>query len=137
MSFITPIAPQSNPPINPQYFFPRRQVITAISMGLTTVVTTLDDMNYPVGQEVRLIIPAFNGAQGLNEQTGFVITSPAPNQVILTIDSQMIEPFTPVTGFISPQIIPIGDVNNGVVNSNGRTSNGTFIPGSFINISPA
>lgn len=137
MSFITPVAPQSNPPINPQYFFPRRQVITAISMGLTTLVTTEEDMNYAVGQEVRLIIPAFNGARELNEQTGFVILSPAPNQVILTIDSQRVSPFTPVAGYISPQIIPIGDINNGVVNSNGVSPAGTFIPGSFINISPA
>lgn len=35
-----------------------------------------------------------------------------------------------------PQIIAVGDINSGVVNANGRSQNGTYIPGAFINISP-
>ncbi len=35
-----------------------------------------------------------------------------------------------------PQILAIGDINSGVVNTSGRTNNITYIPGSFINISP-
>jgi len=34
------------------------------------------------------------------------------------------------------QILAIGDVNQGAINSLGRRNNGTFIPGSFIDISP-
>lgn len=134
--FPGPIAPESNPPINPQFFIPSVFVISAISLGETTIVTATDDMNYVIGQIVRLIIPSFCGAQELNEKEGIVIAIPASDQVELNIFSEGFTPFSAVAGNIPPQIVPVGDINSGVVNAQGRTNNGTFIPGSFINISP-
>ncbi len=209
MAIVGPIAPESNPPINPQYYEPRRWVISALTRGQTTMVTTTADLDFVVGQEVRLIIPPQNGSRQLNEQKGFVLSLPTSNQCVVGINSaQNVDPFissfatitgatqanpcvltanngfavldrvaisdvegmtqlngnvytitaaTPTsitinvnsTAFTAysaggvatlattlPQILPIGDVNTGQINSTGRSNVGTFIPGSFINISP-
>jgi hypothetical protein len=136
--FIGPIAPERNPPINPQYFVPRAFFISALTLGPTTTVTTSVNHNYVIGQEVRLLIPETFGSYQLNEQHGLVVLIPAPNQVVVTIDSRLANTFvpTPAYGPTLPQIIAIGDQNSGPINASGRSPTGTFIPGSFINISP-
>lgn len=131
-----PIPAYSNVPIKPQFYQPTIFFILAISRGINTTVTTTADHNYVIGQEIRLLIPASFGAWQLNGQTGFVLSIPSPDQVIVNINSKNSNAFI---GHLAPtqaQIIAIGDVNTGVQNSNGRSSTGTFIPGSFINISP-
>lgn len=137
--FPGPIAPQNNPPINPQYYQPSQFFISAISLGVTTTITTSVNNNYAVGQVVRLLIPPTYGTYQLNEQTAQVINIPAANQVTLNINSKGYNAFipSPAYGPTKPQIIAIGDVNSGVINASGRSSTGTFIPGSFIDISPA
>ncbi len=137
-----PIPPYSNPPIEPQFFQPGVFIITAISLGQTTTVTTSVNHNYVLGQEVRLLLPSKYGASGLNEQTGLVISIPAANQVTLNINSSGIDPFIASPTFLPfqsktpPQITAIGDVNSGIISSTGRTIPTTNIPGAFINISP-
>ena len=134
-----PIPPYSNPPIEPQFYKPSQFVITAISLGITTMITTSVNNNYVVGQEIRLLIPPYSGARGLNGETGFVIAIPSPNQVTLDIDSIGVDPFIFINlsnKFRTPaQIIAIGDENSGAINLS-RSNQTTFIPGSFINISP-
>ena len=93
-------------------------------------------MNYVVGQLVRLIIPPSFGSRQLNETQGYVISIPSGNQVILNINSMNVDLFISSTATTLPQILAIGDINTGAVNSNGRSNNFTYIPGSFINISP-
>lgn len=140
MGFLSgPQPAQNNPPINPQYYEPSRFVISAITRGSTTTVTTSEDNNYVVGQEVRLVIPKFYGIYQINEQTGIVISQPTSTQLVINIDSRTYDAFisVPVSDAQSPQILAIGDVNSGVINSSGRVNIGTFIPGSFIDISPA
>jgi hypothetical protein len=133
-----PIAPESNPPINPQYYLPSTFNIAGISNGLTTLVTTTVNHNYLVGQEVRFLISQLYGERQLNEQTGFVVNIPAANQVIVGIDSTFFDVFVanPTSGTTQPQIVAVGDVNTGTINSQGRKSTGTYIPGAFIDISP-
>lgn len=133
-----PIAPENNPPINPQYYQPSVFFITAISLGTTTIITTSVDHNYVIGQNVRLLIPPTYGSYQLSEQTGYVINIPAADQVTLNIYSVGVNAFiaSPTYGSTKPQIIAIGDANSGPINANGRSSTGTFIQGSFINISP-
>jgi hypothetical protein len=106
-------------------------------LGQTTTVTTTVNHNYVIGQLVRLIVPFRFGTRQLNEQEGYVITIPAPNQVVLNISSVGFDPFVPSNATTQPQIMAVGDINSGVQNATGRTNTGTFIPGSFINISPA
>lgn len=140
--FPGPIAPESNPPINPQYFQPSDFYISALTLGATTTVTTSVDHNYVIGQNVRLLIPSTYGASGLSGQQGLVISIPAADQVVVTINSQGISPFvaSPLYGPTPPQIIAIGDQNSGEISLNGRTTDssitGPTIPGTFINISP-
>lgn len=138
-----PIPPYSNVPIEPQFYQPRRFVISAISLGTTTTVTTTQDMDYVIGQLVRLIIPPTFGTRQLNEQQGYVIAIPADNQVTLDINSQGFDSFVNSSATTKAQILAIGDINSGYQSSTGRsipTVNGNTqisIPGSFINISPA
>jgi hypothetical protein len=137
---VGPIAPFSNPPIEPQWFKPWRFVITAIALGQTTTVTmtipSITFLNYVVGQEVRLIIPPTNGSRQLNQVTGIVIGITPPNQVTLNINSLNCDPFVTSTARNQPQIVAIGDNNFGQVVSTGRNVGVPQVPGTFINISP-
>ncbi len=134
--FPGPVAPYNNVPINPQYFEPSQFFISAISLGQTTTVTTTVNHNYIVGQLVRLIIPSFNGTIQLNEQSGYVIGIPNPNQVTLNINSSSYSLFQTSTYPTQPQIVAVGNINSGFINASGNVNVGTFIPGAFINISP-
>jgi hypothetical protein len=58
-----PIAPQNNPPINPQFYQPSIFDIASITNGETTLVTTTVAQNYVIGQLVRLLIPQIYGAR--------------------------------------------------------------------------
>jgi hypothetical protein len=138
MSVISfPIPPYSNLPINAEYYLPNFFFISEVTLGITTTVTTTEDVNFVIGQLVRLIIPTTFGCRQLNGVEGYVISIPAPNQVILSIDSSVnVDPFVSSAATTRPQILAVGDVNNGAINNSGRNNNITFIPGSFINISP-
>lgn len=131
-----PIAPFSNPPIEPQFYSPSRLNITAIVLGINTEVTTSINHEYVIGQEIRLIIPYGCGCTQLDEQIGLVISIPSLNQVIVNINSTLANQFTITPYRNLPQIIPIGDMNTGAINPFGRSFTYKHIPGSFINISP-
>jgi ABC-type Fe3+-hydroxamate transport system substrate-binding protein len=133
-----PIPPYSNVPIQAQYYNPNSFFIENVTLGTSTTVTTTEDVNFVIGQLVRLVIPIQFGCRQLNEQTGFVTSIPAANQVIVSINSsQNVDPFESSSVPTQPQIVPVGDVNTGATNSQGRMNAGTFIPGSFINVSPS
>lgn len=135
--FPGPIPPYTNPPINPQYYQPSRFNISAVTLGATTTITTTEDMNYVIGQLVRLIIPPTFGCRALNEKTGYVISIPSSNQVVLGIYSVGFDPYISSPAPTRAQILAIGDTNSGQINENGRVNLKSNIPGSFINISPA
>lgn len=132
-----PIAPENNPPINPQYYLPGVFNIAAITNGPSTLVTTTVNHNYVIGQEVRFLISQLYQERQLNEQSGIVTAIPNPNQIVVNIDSSLFDTFVPNTtsGSTQPQVVAIGDVNSGPINI-GRSGNTTFIAGSFIDISP-
>jgi hypothetical protein len=135
--FVGPTPPYNNPPTEPQYFLPSAFVISGVTLGQTTIVTTTENVNYVIGQLARLLIPFSFGCTQLNEVTGYVLSIPNPNQVQLAIDSSRnVDPYVASNAKTQAQIVPVGDINTGIVNPNGRTMQTTFIPGSFINISP-
>ena len=137
-----PIPLYANLPIEPQFYQPNYFIISAISTGTYTTITTTANMNYVIGQQVRLLLPVKYGATQLNNQQGYVISIPSANQVVVTINSNSIDPFIASPTFIPgdstqlPQILAIGDINLGLTNASGNLNTGTFVPGSFINISP-
>lgn len=138
-----PIAPETNPRIEPLWFLPSNYTISSISRGASTTVTIQgstsapSSTNFVVGQQVRFTIPAPHGIQQLNGQTGYVTSIPSSNQVVVNINSVGYSPFvaSPHYGRTPAQIAAIGDVNSGPINS-GRSGNQTFISGSFLNVSP-
>lgn len=131
-----PIPPYNNPPIEPQFFQPSQFFITAMTLGLNTTVTTAVNNNYVIGQLCRLLIPFGYGCMALNQQTGYVIAIPAPNQVTLNINSNGVNAFVNASFRNKPQIVAVGDINTGAINANGPFHYSTLIPGSFENISP-
>jgi hypothetical protein len=136
--FPGPIAPENNPPINPQFYQPSVFIITAVSLGSTTTITTSVDHNYVIGQLIRLLIPFTYGCFQLNGQQGYVIQIPSSDEVVVNINSTQANAFipSPSYGLTPPQIIAIGDINSGQIGSNGNVKINTYIPGSFIDISP-
>jgi len=130
------VAPYSNVAINPEYYQPSQFFILNIALGQSTTITTTVNHNYVIGQLCRLLIPRVNGTRQLNEQTGYVISIPNPNQVILEIDSSFYDVFVTSTQPTQPQILAIGDINLGNINASGNLNTSTTIPGSYQNISP-
>ncbi len=131
-----PIPAYSNVPINAEFYQPNQFFISTIANGTTTTVTTTANQNFVVGQLVRFIIPPSFGIRQLNEQQGYVIQINSSTQFVVQIDSSMMDTFKTSSATTQPQVIPIGDIANGQLNSSGRSNTGTYIPGSFINISP-
>lgn len=132
-----PIPPYANVPIAPQNYQPSRFTVSNVSLGRTTTVTATTTLNYVIGQLVRLLIPSQFGCTQLNNATGYVVSLPASNQVEVAINSSKnVNAFTASSAANQPQIIAVGNINSGQINQNGRISNITYIPGSFINISP-
>lgn len=131
-----PIPPYNNPNIEPQNFKPSRFVISDLTLGNTTLITTTVNLNYVIGQECRLIIPPGYGCRQLNGIIGLVDSIPNPNQVVLLINSIGGDPFISANLRQLPQILAIGDINTGATNRHGRHHLETTIPGAFKNISP-
>lgn len=117
-------------------------MISGITRGRQTTVTTTLDMDYVIGQLIRFIIPPSFGIRQLNERQGYVIDIPASNQVKVDIDSIGMDAYVSSSATTKAQILAIGDINSGYTSTTGRsipTVNGNTqitTPGAFINISP-
>lgn len=132
-----PIPPYSNVAIEADFYQPSRFVISNVTLGQTTVVTTSVDHNYVIGQEIRLLIPAQFGCYQLNGLLGYVLSLPGLNQVEVSINSSRnVNAYIAATSTQSPQIIAIGDVNEGYLSTTGPIIPNPGIPGAFLNISP-
>jgi hypothetical protein len=134
-----PIPAYQNLPPEPQFYNPSQFIISNITLGQTTTVTTTINHNYVIGQLIRLLIPSYFGCYQLNEVLGNVISIPNPNQVVVTIDSSRnVDPYiaSSKTYPSVAQIVAVGDYNYGQIVPTGRIQNNINIPGSFINVSP-
>lgn len=147
----------------PSLYAPGDTVITAITRGATTVVTTAAPHNFVVGQEVAFRIPSVWGTTQLNSLPdvvvpgspiyGFVTVVNSSVQVTVNINSTGYtafnpnQPFASVPGLKLPQMVAVGDANSGsllsgyaspsVYNGTGTgavsTINGPAIAGAYIN----
>jgi len=135
-AIVGPIPPYQNLPIEPQNYNPSRFTISSLILGKTTIVTATEDMNYVVGQLTRLIIPPSFGCRQINESLSYVISLPSSDSVELDLDtSTNVSQFIASSSPTPAQILPVGDVNMGIISSTGRNIPTTNIPGSFINVS--
>lgn len=141
--FIGPIAGENNPDIEPSWFGPSSFPITAITLGSTTLVTLSAifgvDPNYVIGQQVRFVIPREFGIRKLNERSALVLSIPSTYVVEVNINTSLdYDPFipSPPHSTTPPSMAAIGDINTGIITPVGRDTLTTYIPGSFINISP-
>ena len=132
-----PISIYQNVPIEAGFYQPSRFVISDVDLGQTTIVTTTEDVNYVVGQLVRLIIPPSFGCRQLNEKQGYVLALPSSDEVEISIDSSLnVDPYIASSATTKAQILAVGNINSGIISSTGTVMSSTNIPGSFINISP-
>lgn len=113
----------------PYIYFPGVSVISSITLGKTTTITTTDAHNLRIGQEVAFRIPQQWGTTELNSLPnylipgspiyGYVIDDTNYNTVVVNIDSSSYTPFTvsqsvaSTVGLSYPQIVAVGDVNTG------------------------
>ncbi len=143
-----PIPAYSNVPIEPQFYQPSRFVISAITRGQTTLITTSVDHNYVVGQAVRLLIPQLFGSFQLNEAQGLVLSIPSSTQVVVNIDSSFVDAFiaspytatiTNITQFITPTVTATNAFLRGnsiVFSGVGGMTQINGLVGSIVTVSP-
>lgn len=138
-----PIPAYANVPIHAEYYQPSQFFISSVTLGTSTIVTATENLNYVIGQLVRLIIPPSFGCRQLNGAQGYVLSIPSANQVLLSIDSSKnVDQFKSSSATTQPQILAIGDVNTGYASTTGPSipdingNNQITIQGAFINISP-
>lgn len=145
----------------PFLYAPGVSVITAVSTGTTTTVTTTAPHNLVVGQEVAFRIPSNYGIIELNSLPntalpgspiyGYVTSVGSSTQVTVNINSTSYTAYSnnvavaSVPGLSFPQMLAVGDVNTGGVAYSGgalypspvvngsSTINGPAISGSFVN----
>lgn len=124
-----PIPAYANVDIHAEYYRPSRFVISGITRGLTTVITTSVDHNYVIGQLVRLLIPVLYGAQQFNEVEAMVISIPSTTQVTLNLNSSLFDAF--VASPILATITNVTQASPGVITANNsyKTGNIVFITG--------
>lgn len=127
----------------PALYAPGQSVITAVSTGTTTTVSTTSNHNLVVGQEVAFRIPSTWGITELNSLPntsipgspvyGYVTSVSSNTQFVCNIDSSSYTAYdsnqtvASVPGLSFPQVIAVGDVNSG----------GTAYSGSALYPSPA
>jgi hypothetical protein len=130
------VPPFNNPSIQAQFYQPSQFVISAITLGTSTTITTTLPHNFVVGNLVRILIPSSFGTYQLNERKGYVLSIPSTTSVVIGINSTSYDAYVSSTATTVAQIIAIGDINSGAINATGLSNMGTSVPGSFINISP-
>jgi hypothetical protein len=102
----------------------------------TLTIPSITNLSYVIGQQVRIIIPETFGCRQLNGQTGYVLTV-SSNQISVSINSSVgVDPYIASPATTPAQVLAIGDVNSGQINSNGVNSPLVTVPGAFINVSP-
>lgn len=117
-------------------FYPYLCQIESISQGTVTTVTTAIDHAFVIGGEVTFVVPQAYGMRQISGLTGYILFIPAPDQIVVNIDSTYFNPFilpvVPPTWVLDPAlVIPVGDQNTGTVSPGGQTPYPNQPPGSF------
>ena len=92
-------------------FQPARRLISSITKGATTEITTTFDHDYVTGTVVRINIPKDYGMYQLDNFTG-EITVTGTDTFTIKLDSNKFDDFVspiPTSGDICAEVIPIGE----------------------------
>jgi hypothetical protein len=107
MTIVTsPFPPYQNPPIQSDFYVPNFFIISALTLGETTTVTTSVDHNFVVGQIIRFIVPLRYRTRELNEKQAIVFSIPSATQLVCYMQSYDFTPF-----FASPYVASITNIS--------------------------
>lgn len=117
-------------------FAPTIQTITAITQAVTAVVTTSDDHNFSVGNQVQFFIPENYGMRQLNGLKGYIL-SVTTDTLTVDINTTLFNAFvvpTPPDPAIVYQIAEVaacGDANTGYQAAGNVQPEYLTIPGAY------
>lgn len=124
-----------NPTCQPENFQPSNFTVYQIDRAREATITTLNNNNFVVGQQVRLNIPRPYGMQQINGQGPLVTSIISPVQFTINLDTRTYDAFVQFPtypGKTPPQVNAIGDQN---LTNSSPLNNGETIEGAFMNIS--
>jgi hypothetical protein len=101
-------------------FYPRRRIITGISLAASAVIQLSVLHTFTVGQMVRIIVPAEFGMPEINNKLGMITAvastlGTGTNSITVNIDSTAFTAFAFPTSAIAaagitfPQVVPVGE----------------------------
>lgn len=122
-------------------YSPSNQVIFDVTNNFPALVTTIEDHDYVIGNQISFLIPPQWGIRQLNGLKGYVVSIPELNQFEINIDTRLFDSFfTPIVPeFVvidQPQALGIGDENFGPLSPGGVPVLPTTIQGAYINQKP-
>jgi hypothetical protein len=120
----------------PQIYIPYVCNIESVAQqDKLTLITTEIDHTFVVGSLVKFQVPPQYGMRELSDLKAYVISVPAPDQVLLNLNTTGFTPFSipivdPLIVLDPAQIIPAGDANSGTLAPGGVLESLT-IPGAY------
>lgn len=122
-------------------YTPALHELEDVSQSNPALVTTTDDHDYVVNQQVQFFIPPQWGMRQLNQLKGYVLTIPNPDEFTVTIDTSQFDAFitpTPPSFVVidTAAVVGIGDANYGQSSPGGVVPLPQTIPGAYQNHRP-
>lgn len=113
-----------------------------VSRSNPALVTTTEDHEYVINQQVQFFIPKQWGMRQLNLVKGYVLTIPNPDEFTVNINTTNFDAFTiPTTpDFVvidDATVVGIGDANYGQSSPGGVVPLPQTIPGAYQNHRPS
>ncbi len=112
-----------------------------VSQSNPALVTTSEEHNYVINQQVQFFIPPQWGMRQLNKLKGYILSIPSENEFVVNINTSQFDAFViptpPAFVVIDPaQVAGIGDANTGTVAPGGILPLPQTIPGAYQNHVP-
>ena len=116
--------------LNPDIYLPQAVVVSGVTVGATTTISTAMQHNIQVGQEVAIRVPSVWGTTQLNSLPnavipgspvyGYVVSVTNLQNFVVNINSIGYTAFNSNQPFLSAgrsfaQVVPVGDINSGGV----------------------
>lgn len=94
MSIVTsPFPPYQNFPIDSDFYVPNFFIVSTITVGQTTTITTTATNNFVAGQIIRFQIPSRYRTRELNEKEAIILSISSDTEFVCDIESFGFTPF--------------------------------------------